>query len=115
MLFHKMPFNYVPAKNLLDEKIVLITGSTGGIGTALSMKCAELGATVIICGRSIAKLEKLYQSIFELGLKEPLISCRLSWYKKRRFSNPYEKNRKGIRQIGWSCVECIAFRKSKFT
>ena len=52
-----MPFNYVPAKNLLDEKIVLITGSTGGIGTALSMKCAELGATVIICGRSIAKLE----------------------------------------------------------
>ena len=37
------------------------------------MKCAELGATVIICGRSIAKLEKLYQSIYELGLKEPLI------------------------------------------
>ena len=68
-----MPFNYVPAKNLLDEKIVLITGSTGGIGTALSMKCAELGATVIICGRSIAKLEKLYQSIYELGLSEPLI------------------------------------------
>ena len=42
MLFHKMPFNYVPAKNLLDKKIVLITGSTGGIGTALSMKCRSL-------------------------------------------------------------------------
>ena len=105
-----MPFNYVPAKNLLDEKIVLITGSTGGIGTALSMKCAELGATVIICGRSIAKLEKLYQSIFELGLKEPLI-----YPADFLGTNPYEKNRKGIREIGWSCVECIAFRKSKFT
>ena len=32
--------------NLLDNKTILITGAGDGIGKALAIKCAELGATL---------------------------------------------------------------------
>ena len=48
--------NFTPTQGLLLNKVVLITGATGGIGEALSIKCAQLGATVIISGKSIQNL-----------------------------------------------------------
>jgi len=36
----------------LDNKVVLITGSTRGIGQAIAMKCAQDGAKVVITGKT---------------------------------------------------------------
>lgn len=40
----------------LTDKVVLITGATGGIGGAIAHKMKEAGATVVVSGRSMEKL-----------------------------------------------------------
>lgn len=61
-----------PAK-LLTDKIIAITGAGDGIGKAAAIKFAELGATVILLGRTIPKLEKTYDAIVEKGGLQPAI------------------------------------------
>ena len=41
---------------LLTSKVALVTGGSRGIGRAIAMKLAELGADVAICGRDSEKL-----------------------------------------------------------
>lgn len=41
----------------LTGKVALITGATGGIGGAIARKMRNAGATVIVSGRNIAKLD----------------------------------------------------------
>ena len=40
--------DYIAPDNLLADKTILITGAGAGIGKALAIKCAELGANVIL-------------------------------------------------------------------
>ena len=40
----------------LKDKVVLITGATGGIGSAIARAMKSNGATVVVSGRNIAKL-----------------------------------------------------------
>ena len=51
------------AQSPLDGRVVLVTGATGGIGRALSLACARAGATVVLHGRVVRKLEALYDEI----------------------------------------------------
>jgi NAD(P)-dependent dehydrogenase (short-subunit alcohol dehydrogenase family) len=57
------PRDYSYADDLLRDRIILITGASDGIGKALAMECARLGARVILHGRNTAKLEKVYDAI----------------------------------------------------
>lgn len=57
----------------LDGRVVLITGAAGGIGKALSLACARAGATVVLHGRVVRKLETLYDEIVAAQLPEPTI------------------------------------------
>ena len=41
----------------LTGRVALITGATGGIGGAIAHKMRDAGATVVVSGRNIAKLE----------------------------------------------------------
>ena len=59
------PRNYAYADDILRDRIILITGASDGIGKALALHAASLGAQVILHGRSVAKLEKLYDAIEE--------------------------------------------------
>ena len=61
------------ASQRLDDRVVLITGATGGLGRALSFACARAGATVVIHGRAVRKLESLYDELVEAGAAEPVI------------------------------------------
>src|SRR5690348_18469649 len=57
----------------LDGRVVLITGAAGGIGKALSLACARAGATLVLHGRVVRKLETLYDEIVAAQLPEPTI------------------------------------------
>jgi NAD(P)-dependent dehydrogenase (short-subunit alcohol dehydrogenase family) len=57
----------------LSNRVVLITGATGGLGRALSVACARAGATVVLHGRVVRKLEALYDEIVNAGGPEPAI------------------------------------------
>lgn len=50
------------------DKVFLITGSTGHLGTALSKDLAEGGASLILIGRSVEALERLDDEIKTLPL-----------------------------------------------
>lgn len=40
----------------LQNKVVLVTGASSGIGRAAAVLCAELGACVVLCGRDAGRL-----------------------------------------------------------
>ena len=54
---------YEAPDGLLQDRIILITGASDGIGRALALRTAALGAQVILHGRNVAKLEKVYDEI----------------------------------------------------
>jgi NAD(P)-dependent dehydrogenase (short-subunit alcohol dehydrogenase family) len=57
----------------LADRVVLITGATGGLGRALSLAVGAAGATVVIHGRVVRKLETLYDDLVAVGAPEPVI------------------------------------------
>lgn len=67
------PRTYHAPANLLDNRIVLITGASDGIGKALALACAAHGATVILHGRNVKRLEGVYDAIVNAGGKRPSI------------------------------------------
>lgn len=61
-------------KDDLSNRVIVISGATGGLGTALSQACARSGATVVLLGRKLEKLEALYDSIEKIeGAAQPAI------------------------------------------
>ncbi|MBS0286032.1 MAG: YciK family oxidoreductase [Proteobacteria bacterium] len=57
----------------LANKVILITGAGDGIGRALAIACAKEGATTILLGKSLKKLEAVYDEIMSQNLPEPAI------------------------------------------
>jgi NAD(P)-dependent dehydrogenase (short-subunit alcohol dehydrogenase family) len=69
------PRSYEYANDILRDRIILITGSSDGIGKALALHAASLGAQVILHGRSVTKLEKIYDKIEAMdGAPRPSIA-----------------------------------------
>lgn len=62
---------YVAPQNLLYGRVILITGAGNGIGRAVSLAAAKAGARTILLGRTVAKLESLYDEIIRAGCPEP--------------------------------------------
>ena len=60
-------------KNALKDQIILITGATRGLGRCLALKIAEYGATTILMGSNLKKLESVYDEIVENGWIEPAL------------------------------------------
>lgn len=65
--------DYQPASNLLENRVVLVTGAGDGIGRAAALSYARHGATVVLLGRTIAKLERVYDDIEAAGGPQPAI------------------------------------------
>ncbi len=59
----------------LNNKIILITGSTSGIGRETAIKCAEMGATMILTGRNTERLNETLKALKGTGHKS--IACDL--------------------------------------
>lgn len=66
-------FDYQAHDQLLANKVILVTGAGDGIGRAAAKQFAELGATVILCGRTVSKLESVYDEIEAAGHPQPAI------------------------------------------
>ncbi|QYK02710.1 YciK family oxidoreductase [Shewanella psychrotolerans] len=64
---------YQAAKDLLKGKTILVTGAGDGIGRAAALAYAEHGATVILLGKTVSKLESVYDEIEQAGYPTPAI------------------------------------------
>jgi NAD(P)-dependent dehydrogenase (short-subunit alcohol dehydrogenase family) len=66
-------FTYKIQENSLTNKIILVTGAGDGIGRQAALTYAKLGATVILLGKTVQKLETVYDEILAQGSAEPAI------------------------------------------
>lgn len=57
----------------LKDKTILVTGAGSGIGKAAALSYAQYGAKVILLGKTIKKLEAVYDQIIANGYPEPAI------------------------------------------
>jgi NAD(P)-dependent dehydrogenase (short-subunit alcohol dehydrogenase family) len=65
--------DYHPGPDLLKARVILVTGAGDGIGAAAAKSFAAHGATVILLGRTIRKLEIVYDAIEAAGGPQPAI------------------------------------------
>lgn len=56
----------------LADRVVLVTGANGALGEAASRACAQAGARVVLLGRRVPKLNRLFDAIAAIG-PEPAI------------------------------------------
>lgn len=56
-------------KVFFKDKVVVITGSTIGIGRRLAAELAELGALVVLNGRNLERLEKVRAELAQTGAR----------------------------------------------
>jgi NAD(P)-dependent dehydrogenase (short-subunit alcohol dehydrogenase family) len=68
-----VPAGYTPPPNLLQDRVILVTGAGDGLGRATARLCGQLGATVVLAGRTVAKLEATYDAIVKDGATAPAI------------------------------------------
>ncbi len=64
---------YCPAATALQDKIIMVTGAGDGFGRSLALNFAKHGATIILLGKTIKKLEKVYDEIEKEGGSQPAI------------------------------------------
>ena len=65
--------DYQAPQDLLKDRVIIVTGAGQGIGKAAALSYAAHGATVIIIGRTVAKLEAVYDEIQAAGLSQAVI------------------------------------------
>lgn len=65
--------DYTLSANSWTNRTVLITGASGGLGSALCRHLAGAGATVILMGKHQGRLNTLYDELVEAGAAEPAI------------------------------------------
>ena len=68
-----VPQKFAITDDLLNDKVILVTGATGGFGKAVSLALARHGATVILLARNLRMVEALYDEIEQAGLPTPAI------------------------------------------
>ena len=68
-----IPENFTSSPELLRERVVLVTGATGGFGKSISLGLARHGATVVLLARNLRLVESLYDEIEQAGYPTPAI------------------------------------------
>lgn len=61
------PGDYTPAKDLLKDRVILVTGAGAGVGRTVAKGLGAHGATVILLGKTTRKLESVYDEIVAAG------------------------------------------------
>lgn len=78
-----MPPGRTPQENFLTAaplagKTALVTGASRGIGRAIAMRLAQLGARLLLVARDQQALEAVKQHLLQLGSTADTISCDLT-------------------------------------
>ena len=56
-----------------QQRVVIVTGATGGLGKALARELNQRQISAVLCGRNIKLLEDLYDELDATQLAQPAI------------------------------------------
>ncbi len=75
-----LPATAIPAiaGDALAGRTVLVTGAHGGLGAEAAKACARAGAQVVLLGRRVPKLGRVYDAIKAIGLEPALYPLDLA-------------------------------------
>jgi len=62
----------------LKDRVVLVTGAHGGLGAEAAKACAQAGATMVLLGRKVPKLGRVYDAIKAIGPEPALYPMDLA-------------------------------------
>jgi NAD(P)-dependent dehydrogenase (short-subunit alcohol dehydrogenase family) len=62
----------------LDDRVAMVTGAGAGIGGGIATGLAEVGADLVLLGRTIGPLEATARQVERLGRKATIIICDLT-------------------------------------
>jgi len=79
----------------MNNKVIIITGGSSGIGKALALQYGLLGARVVITGRNIDKLQETTVELQKAGISIVGIPCDSSLEKETRLMVEQVKNQFG--------------------
>lgn len=66
-------YQYEAKNDLLNNRIILVSGADTDLGETVATSCAEHGATVILLGSGRRRLEALYDKIEQSGAPQPAL------------------------------------------
>ncbi|MFN7519918.1 MAG: SDR family NAD(P)-dependent oxidoreductase [Lysobacteraceae bacterium] len=72
-----VPFPAAPARPLAG-RVVVVTGAHGDFGQVAATACAQAGATVVLVGRKVPKLNRVYDAVKALGPEPALYPMDLA-------------------------------------
>lgn len=55
------------SRDALEGRVILVTGANGALGDAAARACAAAGATVVLLGRRVPKLQRLHDALAAIG------------------------------------------------
>ncbi|MDV0439448.1 SDR family NAD(P)-dependent oxidoreductase [Xanthomonas sacchari] len=56
-----------PQAGALAQRVILVSGAAGGLGSAAALACAQAGATVVLLGHKPPRLNRVYDAIAAVG------------------------------------------------
>jgi NAD(P)-dependent dehydrogenase (short-subunit alcohol dehydrogenase family) len=61
----------------VDDKVVVITGGSKGLGRAMTLGFAESGADVVVASRKLDECERVADEVRALGRRALAVSCHV--------------------------------------
>ncbi|MDA3914737.1 SDR family NAD(P)-dependent oxidoreductase [Oleiagrimonas sp.] len=70
----QFPQDWSPDAQTLAGRVIMVTGATGGLGSAVAHAVSSAGATPVLVGKRKRALEHLYDALIEAGSPQPAIA-----------------------------------------
>lgn len=74
----RLPANWRLNPDALDGRVVLVTGATGALGRSVALAAASAGASVVLAGRRVRALEKVYDEVAAAGPEPTIVPVNLA-------------------------------------